>query len=169
MAVAQARARGLDVRLGGVEVLDPRRERFDGITLSHVLEHVPDPVGLLRRCAELLRPGGWVWIETPNLAAPGHARYGAYWRGVEAPRHLVLFGPAALELALDRAGFRRWEWLPLRPICAWTFGESERIAARAGAARSTPRAALARAVAAADAVPDPRAREYLVLRAWTAA
>ena len=166
VAVRQAQAKGLDVRLGGVEALDPATERFDGITMSHVLEHVHDPIDGLRRCAALLRPGGWVWIETPNVEAPGHARYGRHWRGLEAPRHLVIWSARALERALRATGFDRWEWLPLRSVCAFTFPASEAIAARVGCPRRTGPEELARWVQAAEAVSAPEAREFLVLRAW---
>jgi len=75
-AVTTARSRGLPVRKGGVEALDEGLGRFDGITLAHVIEHVHDPVELLRRCHDLLAPGGWLWLETPNLDSQGYLRYG---------------------------------------------------------------------------------------------
>src|SRR5262249_37273902 len=51
------------------------RERFDTIVLSHVLEHVTDPVALLRRCAELLEARGVVLVAVPN-AGSVHRRIG---------------------------------------------------------------------------------------------
>lgn len=38
---------------------------YDLVVLSHVLEHTPDPVSLLRKVASLLKPGGWVYVEVP--------------------------------------------------------------------------------------------------------
>ena len=35
---------------------------FDVVTLSHVIEHVHDPIGLLKICRSLLAPGGQIWI-----------------------------------------------------------------------------------------------------------
>lgn len=104
-AVRTARARGLQVRHGGIELLEHVSERYDVVTLSHVIEHVHDPLGLLIRIHALLKPGGRLWLETPNLESLGHLRYGAHWRGLEPPRHLALFTPAALRAALHRAGF----------------------------------------------------------------
>lgn len=106
-AVATALQQGLRVRQGGVELLDEERERYDVVTLSHVIEHVHDPVGLLERIHRLLKPGGILWLETPNLASLGHRRFGRDWRGLEPPRHLVLFTPASLRHALRAAGFAR--------------------------------------------------------------
>ena len=105
-AVAVARGRGLDVHLGEVDVLEATGETFDVITLSHVIEHVHDPLELLAKCRRLLKASGWIWIQTPNLSAQGHAGYGRNWRGLEPPRHLVLFNPSSLRYALETAGFR---------------------------------------------------------------
>lgn len=41
--------------------------RFDAITLFHVLEHLADPVGALRRLAGWLAPGGMLAVEVPNI------------------------------------------------------------------------------------------------------
>jgi 2-polyprenyl-3-methyl-5-hydroxy-6-metoxy-1,4-benzoquinol methylase len=42
------------------------RDRFDLITMQHVLEHIPDPVDLLRHVRELLNPGGLLFVQVPN-------------------------------------------------------------------------------------------------------
>jgi SAM-dependent methyltransferase len=48
VAVQAARCRGLNVQRGSIECLDA--DTFDVITLNHVIEHVHDPVAVLRRC-----------------------------------------------------------------------------------------------------------------------
>lgn len=104
-AVGVARARGLTVSDETVEDLVVRAARYDVITLSHVVEHVHDPVALLRSLRQLLNPGGVLWVETPNYQSFGRAYFGRYWRGLEPPRHLVLFSKKSLLLALSRSGF----------------------------------------------------------------
>jgi 2-polyprenyl-3-methyl-5-hydroxy-6-metoxy-1,4-benzoquinol methylase len=126
-AAETARSRGLDVRLGGVDVLDTEKERFDGITLSHIIEHVHDPLEVLHTCHHLLKPGGWIWLETPNLEAQGHMRYGTSWRGLEPPRHLILFTCASLTHALREAGFQSIQIQSYRPQCKHLWGASEAI------------------------------------------
>lgn len=42
-------------------------EKFDLITLFHVLEHMPNPVKVMQRLAELLNPNGFLMIEVPNI------------------------------------------------------------------------------------------------------
>ncbi|HUW97248.1 MAG TPA: methyltransferase domain-containing protein [Acidiferrobacter sp.] len=63
---------------------------FDQITLSHVVEHLHRPREAFAEMYSLLRPGGRVWISTPNLNSQGLERFGVDWRGLEPPRHLVL-------------------------------------------------------------------------------
>jgi 2-polyprenyl-3-methyl-5-hydroxy-6-metoxy-1,4-benzoquinol methylase len=104
-AVARARLCGISVLPGSIEVLDGREEEFDVITLNHVIEHMHDPVSVIETCHRLLKPGGQLWIETPNVDSYSHARFGKFWRGLEAPRHLVLFCENSLHRLLGRVGF----------------------------------------------------------------
>ena len=39
---------------------------FDAVTCMEMLEHVPDPASIVRACATLVRPGGWVFFSTLN-------------------------------------------------------------------------------------------------------
>ncbi|WP_460894928.1 class I SAM-dependent methyltransferase [Ramlibacter monticola] len=103
-AAQMSRARGLEVITGGLEEIGAAR-RFDVVTLNHVIEHVHDPVGMLRNCWEILKPGGTIWLDTPNSESYGHQIFQSAWRGIEAPRHLVLFSDSALKQALQQVGF----------------------------------------------------------------
>jgi SAM-dependent methyltransferase len=105
-AVASAREAGLKVTQGTLADLAPGEHAgaFDAITLSHVIEHLPDPSGDLRRIHTLLRPHGLVWIATPNLQSLGLRRFGRDWLGLDPPRHLVLFTRASLARLLRDAG-----------------------------------------------------------------
>lgn len=111
LAVAAARQRGLDVRQGRIDDLDASEGTYDWITCSHVLEHVHDPRMLLEGIARRLRPGGTLWLQTPNLDSVGHAAFGRDWRDLDPPRHLIVFTPATLAQALRAVGlvpqFRR--------------------------------------------------------------
>ena len=97
---------GLDVRQGNLEEADLPPGSFDLVSLNSVIEHLPYPVATLRRCAELVAPGGVVVVATPNTASFGHCRFGADWRGLEIPRHLHLFNPANIAMAAEQAGLR---------------------------------------------------------------
>lgn len=56
----------LNLKKGQLEDIDFGDCRFDVITLFHVLEHVPDPSGLIERCYNLLKEKGIIVIAIPN-------------------------------------------------------------------------------------------------------
>ncbi len=91
---------------GSVEDVEAQPERFDLITLSHVIEHVPDPLATLRQLAALLGPNGRLMITTPNAQGLGARLFGPAWRGLEPPRHFNVFSPRSLAEALRSAGLR---------------------------------------------------------------
>jgi SAM-dependent methyltransferase len=105
-AVATANARGLDVRLGDLRQAKLPEGSFDAIVMSHVVEHVIDPIGLLRECARILKPQGDFVAITPNASSWGHRKFRESWRGLEPPRHLTVFTPRSLRLAIEKAGLR---------------------------------------------------------------
>ncbi len=104
-AVASAREKGLNVNLGTLESQQIPEGSYDAITLNHVIEHVPDALGLLRECRRVLKPGGTIALATPNAASWGHSYFKENWRGLEPPRHLQVFTPASLRKILGQAGF----------------------------------------------------------------
>jgi 2-polyprenyl-6-hydroxyphenyl methylase/3-demethylubiquinone-9 3-methyltransferase len=57
----------VDYRRVPVEVLAQERPAgFDLVTCMEMLEHVPDPISVVRACAQLVRPGGWLFFSTLN-------------------------------------------------------------------------------------------------------
>jgi SAM-dependent methyltransferase len=128
-AVAGARDAGLTVTQGTLADLDPGEHAgaFDAVTLSHVIEHLHDPAANLRRINLLLRPGGLLWIATPNLEALGLRRFGRDWLGLDPPRHLVLFTRASLERLLRGTGFDPLPPPPASPHALQMFSQSAAI------------------------------------------
>lgn len=127
-AVRVARERGLDVRVGNFAAISEPDAAFDVITLSHVIEHVEAPRKLLVECRRLLRPGGLLWLETPNIECVGHRKFGRNWRGLEVPRHLTIFSRASLVALLHGAGFSMVHDAPWAPKCDCTWPESRAMA-----------------------------------------
>lgn len=96
-AVAAARARGLRVQVGSLEDQSYPDNIFDAVTMSHLIEHVPDPIATINEVRRILKPGGKLVVVTPNSASLGRAIFGRSWRGLEPPRHLHIFNPESLQ------------------------------------------------------------------------
>jgi SAM-dependent methyltransferase len=109
-AVRAARVRGAPTTHGSVDALE--KDAYDAITMNHVIEHMHDPIDALRACRDGLRPGGSVWLATPNVRSLGHRLFRTAWYGLDPPRHLVIFSQRGLAAALDAAGFGHIEWRP---------------------------------------------------------
>jgi SAM-dependent methyltransferase len=80
--------------------------RFDLIILFHVLEHITDPVALLRECARRLSPNGHVIVNVPNFASWQSRFAGPQWLHLDPPRHQSHFTPQTLSSTLEGAGLR---------------------------------------------------------------
>lgn len=123
-SAAQAVQAGLDVRTGLLNPGDWPDGYFDAITMNHVIEHLHDPVGILRTCAQVLKPGGLISIATPNLDSRGHQIFGPDWFGLQSPTHLVLFTPNSLRHILEATGFQPEPSLHLEPTAKEMFRRS---------------------------------------------
>lgn len=128
-AVAQARSSGFEVREGGPETFADQPHSFDFITLSHVLEHVHDPAEFLLQIRGLLRPGGCLYIDTPNADALGLEQFGGAWRGLEPPRHFAIFNWRSLRDLLVKTGYGPIADKPQPELAAKMWKKSARIAA----------------------------------------
>lgn len=104
-AVASARDRGLDVRVGDLASQSFADQSFDAVLMNHVIEHLPDPVATLQEIKRILRPGGRLLCATPNGHSWGSRHFGHNWRGLEPPRHIQIFTRDALRSAAQQAGF----------------------------------------------------------------
>ncbi len=88
---------------------------FDYILLQDVIEHVEDPNTLLDRLNNLLAPGGYILISTPNASNLNLNRpdINDICNAVHVPYHLHIYTPESIELLGRRQG---WEFIDsLRP------------------------------------------------------
>jgi 2-polyprenyl-3-methyl-5-hydroxy-6-metoxy-1,4-benzoquinol methylase len=122
--VHAARARGLNVQHGAAEALD-REDMFDVITMMDIIEHLPDPLRVLKAAHRALTRGGELVVYTPNhraavvvlaklLNAVG-VRYPI--REIFGRNHVCFFDDRSLPLAVQTAGFevRMQQHLPYDP------------------------------------------------------
>ena len=105
-AAVAAASRLYDITVHHGDLLSMRLPEcsYDAIVLSHVIEHVPDPIALLAECRRLLRSGGRLVAVTPNTASQGHRLFQKEWLSLDPPRHLHLFNPVNLAACARRAG-----------------------------------------------------------------
>jgi 2-polyprenyl-3-methyl-5-hydroxy-6-metoxy-1,4-benzoquinol methylase len=87
--------------------------QFDAVTMCDYIEHVRDPLDVLKRVRSLLNPHhGVVGITTPNTASLSRKLMGNSWSHYKV-EHLYYFSPSNLERMLKRAGFARVSFHPL--------------------------------------------------------
>ncbi|MBN1583803.1 MAG: class I SAM-dependent methyltransferase [Anaerolineae bacterium] len=99
---------GLNVLEGDFVLASLPAETFDVITMWDVLEHTYSPTAVLTKCHELLVPGGFLLITLPNLESFDARLFGAYWSGLDFPRHLYVFPTRILRAVLTQVGFQ-WQ------------------------------------------------------------
>jgi SAM-dependent methyltransferase len=100
--VNEARARGLDVR--DVPLEDADLPTVDAVVIADVIEHVPDPLDLMRRVFALLSPGGVVFLATPDVGSVVARTLRRWWWSV-LPNHFWLFSRTTLSRLVRDAGF----------------------------------------------------------------
>ena len=78
---------------------------YDAVMALDVLEHVLDPVLMLRNCCGLLKPGGLLLLQTPNTSSLRFRTQGAAWEMMDPDQHINLFSPRGLVALLGRSCF----------------------------------------------------------------
>jgi 2-polyprenyl-3-methyl-5-hydroxy-6-metoxy-1,4-benzoquinol methylase len=94
----------LQVRQGDLHSAHFSDDAFDAVTLSHVIEHVPDPIRLMIEVRRVLKRGGRAVLTTPNSGSWGHERFRPFWFGLDPPRHLHIFSVRTLRELARRSG-----------------------------------------------------------------
>lgn len=104
-AEAARQTSGAEVRVGTLATTDYPAGSFDLVYMGHVFEHLPDPGRALRRCLELLEPGGRLALVYPNPDALSARRFGSLSPVWDPPRHLVLPPIRAIQRLVAASGF----------------------------------------------------------------
>ncbi|MBL8896779.1 MAG: class I SAM-dependent methyltransferase [Planctomycetes bacterium] len=99
---------GLDVIVGTLDEAAPQlgERKFDLITFWDVIEHLPDPITVLRRAASFLRPGGKLLLETQNVRSLFARLLGRRWQHYKHHEHLYHFDPRTVRELCRQAGLR---------------------------------------------------------------
>ncbi|MCE9532479.1 MAG: class I SAM-dependent methyltransferase, partial [Planctomycetes bacterium] len=75
---------------------------FDVVTMWASLEHMHQPLSVLREVRRVLAPGGRLYIQVPNANAWNRRLFGTYSFSLDLPRHLTHFHPATLRTMLEK-------------------------------------------------------------------
>ncbi|MEW5945242.1 MAG: class I SAM-dependent methyltransferase [bacterium] len=103
-AAYQREKLGLTVQTGTIETAEFQGRVFDVITLWALLEHVPDPLSVLRHAAESLSPDGTIIVSVPNIGSLEAFLFRRRWFGLCPPFHLFMFEPKTMKNISVRAG-----------------------------------------------------------------
>lgn len=103
-AFQMALSRGIDCLHGALHDARFPSAQFDVAVLYHVFEHFRHPRRELSELARVVKPGGWLVIETPDVKNIWFRLLGARWRQI-IPDHLYFFSPATLGRLLAEDGF----------------------------------------------------------------
>jgi 2-polyprenyl-3-methyl-5-hydroxy-6-metoxy-1,4-benzoquinol methylase len=109
---AAARARKIDVRTGSAESLLPElgadpTQKFDAVSMIQVIAHLGDPLEVIGTCADLLKPGGLLLIETWDRASFSAKVFGQKWHEYSPPSVVHWFTRKELDSVVARKGFTK--------------------------------------------------------------
>jgi SAM-dependent methyltransferase len=105
---ATCRKRGFEVLECPVEAVDPKSIRADVVASFEVLEHLFDPLAFVRKCHQILSPGGLLILTCPNGKGFDVMTLRELSSAVDN-EHLNYFHPRSLTRLLERGGFKTLE------------------------------------------------------------
>lgn len=117
-AVSRAKEKyNIEINLGTIDSVNYSENSFDAITLLDFMEHLSHPVEILNKIYYWLKPGGILFITTPNqaslLAFLAHLLYKCSFGMISSPLyriymlpHFLYFTPATLSSMIEKAGFK---------------------------------------------------------------
>jgi 2-polyprenyl-3-methyl-5-hydroxy-6-metoxy-1,4-benzoquinol methylase len=105
---------GLSVFAGTVEAAAFPDNHFDVVFTNDVLEHLSNPLSVLRECRRILRPGGVFYADTVNWDSLTRRLLGAHWEYLRPKSHVHLYTPRNVISLCEQAG--------LEHVKTWTTG-----------------------------------------------
>lgn len=104
-AISRLRDERLIVQQGDLCNLNFPDEEFDVITMTELIEHLRNPVLYIQESYRILRPGGALYLTTPNFNSLTRRLVGQKWQIICPPEHLFYFSLGCLSSLLRRCGF----------------------------------------------------------------
>jgi 2-polyprenyl-3-methyl-5-hydroxy-6-metoxy-1,4-benzoquinol methylase len=78
---------------------------FDVLILSHVVEHLIDPITFLKKASNYVKDGGMFFISTPSIDCILFNLFGRNFREITPPGHINFFNPKSIKKLLTESGF----------------------------------------------------------------
>jgi cyclopropane fatty-acyl-phospholipid synthase-like methyltransferase len=98
-------SKGINMRQGRLHVDNYTEKSFDVITWFEVIEHIDTPNAELEKFKKLLRPGGAIYLTTPNFQSLSRFVLKSKWSAITYPDHLCYYSPNSLRSLFERHGF----------------------------------------------------------------
>jgi len=80
-------------------------DQYDLVMMHHSLEHMSDPLSVLQQVMKITKPGGCLLVRLPIMGNYGWQRYGLFWCGIDAPRHIFIPSEKEIKRLGEKAGF----------------------------------------------------------------
>jgi len=96
------------------KLFEINENKFDVITLWHVLEHVYLLDRTIQQISKILSDNGTLIIAVPNCNSFDANKYGAFWAAWDLPRHIFHFTKTDIEALFKKHNFRLTEVIPMR-------------------------------------------------------
>jgi 2-polyprenyl-3-methyl-5-hydroxy-6-metoxy-1,4-benzoquinol methylase len=77
---------------------------FDLVILTEVIEHINNPNEVLGHIYKLLKPGGLIFITTPNFDSLERLILGPKWGIILYPEHISYYSPKTLDIYFNKTG-----------------------------------------------------------------
>lgn len=85
------------VQVGKLEEVDFKPAEFDVVSMQHVIEHFFNPLDSMIKIVNWIKPGGIIYIETPDIGSKIARKEGADWEHIKLPEHLFYFSEKTLQ------------------------------------------------------------------------
>mgnify|MGYP003881789771 CR=1 FL=1 len=97
---------GLGIINADIEEYDlGEKKKYDLVLMQHVLEHLKDPITVIKKIHKSLKENGYLVLWIPFFDSLEQKIFGKYWAGFDAPRHLYFFSVDKIKEILTENGF----------------------------------------------------------------
>lgn len=100
-----ARGQGFDVKSGAIESVDLESDAYDMIVAWMVIEHLHDPIKVLKKLNSAIKPRGYLVASVPDTKSLAKFLFKEFCYDLHLPNHLYHFTPNTLELILSKSGW----------------------------------------------------------------